>query len=156
MLTLYRRPQPSALRRDFSSDAFSQMVDRFFHDFAPAVEGATTPSARSWVPAMDLVETDDAFVATTDLPGLKKDDIKISLDEGVLSISGERTFKTETEGEEGSGFRRFERAFGSFHRSFNLPQGVDAENVGAAFEDGVLTVTLPKQEGAKSRTISIS
>ena len=160
MLTRYRRPQTSLSQ--FQRDPFFNFVDRFFGDLGSNLDrlspenGGEGWSRQGWIPAMDVVENEDAFVATADLPGLSKEDIQISLDEGVLSISGERKLEHTENGEEGKGFRRFERAYGSFSRSFSLPQGIDQENVKAAFDNGVLTLTLPKTEVAKSRTISIS
>ena len=151
MLTRYRRNTPTyaALTRD----PFFQFVDRFFSDTglpqAPA-EAAET----GWVPAMDIVENDDAFLALADLPGLTKDDIEISVEDGMLSISGERK-SAHTSDEESKGFKRLERAWGTFRRSFSLPQGVDLEKVSASFTDGVLTVTLPKTEIVKARKVDI-
>ena len=148
-LIRHRRNQPVAA--DVAArDPFLSFVDRFFNEVAPLT--FQTPE-RGFVPAMDIVETEDAFVATADLPGLTKDDIEISLDDGVLSVSGER--KVESEEGEGKSFRRVERAFGRFQRAFTLPQGVDLEKVQAGFNDGVLTVTLPKLEAVKSRKITI-
>ncbi|MEM6797196.1 MAG: Hsp20/alpha crystallin family protein [Acidobacteriota bacterium] len=152
MLTRYRRnvaPTSAAITRD----PFVNFVDRFFNDFAVPAASFETPTS-SWVPAMDIVEREDAFVATADLPGLSKDDIDIALEDGVLSISGERTVLESAD--EHKGFRRLERAHGSFQRSFTLPQGVDIEKVDATFDQGVLTLTLPKTEIVKARKISIS
>ena len=164
MLTLYRRPQSAPFHRD----TFTQVMDRFFQDLGPAADPAAhtatpatpatpaTSATRNWTPAMDLVETEDAFVATADLPGLAKEDITISLDEGALSISGERRVESRDTTAETKGFRRFERAHGNFHRAIHLPQGIDQENVAASFENGVLTLSLPKQEPSRSRTIAIA
>ena len=157
MLTRYRRPQASLSH--VNRDPFFNFIDRFFNDMhgLDSFNGESEGLRRqSWIPAMDVVENDDAFVATADLPGLTKEDIQISLDEGVLSVSGERKLEHQEKAEDGKGFRRFERAYGAFNRSFTLPQGVDQENVSASFDNGVLTLTLPKSEIAKSRTISIS
>ncbi|MEO1085746.1 MAG: Hsp20/alpha crystallin family protein [Acidobacteriota bacterium] len=149
MLTRYRRNTPTydAITRD----PFLSFVDRFFHDgfSGHATEGAP----QSWVPAMDIVETEDAYLATADLPGLRKEDIDIAVEDSVLTISGERTVEHTTAE---SGFKRLERASGSFRRAFSLPQGVDLEKVNAGFADGVLTVTLPKTEIVKARKVSIS
>ncbi|MEM8998535.1 MAG: Hsp20/alpha crystallin family protein [Acidobacteriota bacterium] len=149
MLTRYRRTVPTydAITRD----PFFSFVDRFFHDGfnGQAAEGVS----QAWVPAMDIVETEDAYLATADLPGLRKEDIDISVEDGVLTISGERTVE-HAAGE--SGFKRLERASGGFRRAFTLPQGVDLEKVNAGFADGVLTVTLPKTEIVKARKVSIS
>jgi HSP20 family protein len=104
------------------------------------------------MPAMDLVESDDRFVLRADLPGLTEDDIRIEFEDRTLTISGER--KSEHE-ENGNGYHRVERAFGSFSRSLTLPQGVDPEAVTASFDRGVLEVSIPKPEARKPRRIEI-
>ena len=152
MLTRYRRTAPTypAITRD----PFFTFVDRVFNDVGWTGASAEPAAETGWVPAMDIVENDDAFVATADLPGLGKDDIEISVEEGTLSISGERKLE-HVEDDEKKGFKRLERAWGSFRRSFTLPQGVDLEKVSASFTDGVLTVTLPKTEIVKARKVDI-
>ena len=107
---------------------------------------------RRWLPAMDLVETDRPVRLTADLPGLGEDDVKIEVEDRVLSISGER--KRESE-ETKAGYRRIERAFGSFRRTLTLPEGVDGEAIAASFDKGVLEITIPKPEQRKPRKISI-
>jgi HSP20 family protein len=108
---------------------------------------------RRWLPAIDLVEDDDRFVLRADLPGLSEDDIKIELEGRTLTVSGER--KAEHESTDG-GYRRVERAFGSFSRSLTLPQGVDPEAVTASFDRGVLEIGIPKPEASKPRRIEIA
>jgi HSP20 family protein len=108
--------------------------------------------ARRWTPAMDLVETDEHFVLRADLPGVAESDVKIELDDNVLTVSGER--KAEHE-EKREGFYRVERSFGSFSRTLTLPKGVDPEGVSAAFSQGVLEVRIPKPEQRKPRRIAI-
>ncbi len=136
-------------------DPFASFMDRFFEDtlagpiFRPGAEAAAT---QGWVPAVDIVETDGAFVATADLPGLGKDDIEVSVEDNVLTVSGERSFEHSTED---ARHQRIERAHGSFRRSFSLPAGIDTAKVAAAFENGVLTVTIPKAEAAIARKIQI-
>lgn len=136
-------------------DSFHGLFDRVFEnvwndsDFVADAEAGR----RTWLPAIDIFESDDAFVATADLPGLKKDDIDVSIEDNVLTVSGERKFeKSEAEGT----FRRVERSYGTFRRSFTLPRGVEPAKVEAGFEDGVLTLTLPKSDVAKSRRITVS
>ena len=102
---------------------------------------------------MDLPRPSDQFVLSADLPGLGEDDVKIELVDRVLTISGERKAEHETTQ---AGYRRVERAFGSFSRSLTLPQGVDAEAISASFDRGVLEVRIPKPEQRKPRTISIA
>jgi HSP20 family protein len=107
---------------------------------------------RRWVPAMDLTETDDHLVLRADLPGLDKDDVKVEVKDGVLTVSGER--KAEQE-ERTDGFYRVERAFGGFSRSMSLPEHVDAEKVTADFDKGVLEVRIPKPEEREPHRIQI-
>jgi HSP20 family protein len=125
-------------------------MNRLFSAFE-APTGNSSP--RRWVPQMDLVETEDHFVLRADLPGMSQDDVKIELEDHVLTISGERKAE-HSEREEG--FYRVERSFGNFSRSLTLPKGVDAEAVTASFDQGVLEVRVPKPEAAKPRRIEIS
>ena len=129
-------------------------MNRLFDTAFDAPRGGGNGGAmRRWMPAMDLVETDDHFVLRADLPGLGEDDVKIEVEDSTLTVSGER--KAEHE-ERGEGFHRLERASGSFSRSLTLPKGVDAEAVTASFERGVLEVRVPKPEQRKPRRIEIA
>ena len=114
---------------------------------------APTAAQRRWLPAMDLVETPDQFVLTADLPGLTEEDVKIEVENRVLSISGERKSVSE---DEKAGYRRVERAHGLFRRSLTLPEGVDGEAITASFDKGVLEIAIPKPEQRKPRTIAIT
>ena len=107
--------------------------------------GADDPPG--WTPAVDLYETADRFVLSIELPGLKRDQIKIELQHEILTVRGERGVQHE----EGAQFHRVERGHGPFGRSFSLPQPVDAEKVQAEFRDGVLTVVIPKLAPAPRR-----
>jgi HSP20 family protein len=129
-------------------DTLQSEVNRIFDTFF----GGNDVRTRRWVPAMDLVETDDHLVLRADLPGLKREDVEIEVKDGVLTISGER--KAEQE-ERSEGFYRVERAFGSFSRSLTLPDGVAAQQVAADFTDGVLEVRIPKPEETKPVRVSI-
>jgi HSP20 family protein len=121
---------------------------------APAGGGNGSGSVlRRWVPAMDLVESGDHFVLRADLPGMSEEDIEIELEDGTLTVSGER--KAEHEERE-EGFHRVERSFGAFSRSLTLPKGVDADAVSAKFDRGVLEIRIPKPEERKPRRISIA
>jgi len=123
----------------------NRLFDRFF-------EGRTANGNRRWIPAMDLLETEDHLVLRGDLPGLTEDDIDIEIKDNVLTVSGERN----AEGEERSeGYYRVERAFGSFSRSLTLPQGVDVGQVEANFDKGVLEVRIPKPADAKPTRVQI-
>ena len=116
----------------------------------PPGNGGTTP--RRWMPAMDLVENEDSFLLRADLPGLSEDDIKIEVEDNVLTLSGERKSEHETKQE---GYHRVERAFGAFSRALTLPKGVDPESVTAHFDRGVLEVRIPKPEERKPRKVTI-
>jgi HSP20 family protein len=120
----------------------NRVFDAFFGD----------RTARRWVPAIDLVETDDNFVLKVDLPGLEKDDVEIEVKDGLLTVSGER--KAEHE-ERKDGYHRIERAHGAFSRSLTLPQGVDADQVQADFDKGVLEVRIPKPAERKPHRVQI-
>src|SRR3954447_18401516 len=119
---------------------------------APATQG-NGGTMRRWVPAMDLLETEEHFVLRADLPGLTQEDVQIELEDSTLTVSGER--RTEHEDKQ-EGYYRVERAFGSFSRSLTLPKGIDAEAVTASFENGVLEIRVPKPEERKPRRISIA
>ena len=106
-----------------------------------------------WSPALDVYDDKDNLVVTLEVPGMKKEEIDISRHDGMLTISGER--KEEREQTEGQPFRS-ERYFGKFQRSLSLPAAVEANKVKASYKDGILTITLPKAEGAKPKQISVS
>ncbi len=129
-------------------------MNRLFNTFfdQPAATGRNG-NGRRWLPAMDLVETDDHYVLRADLPGLSDEDVNVQLEDNVLTISGERKAEHETKQE---GFYRLERAFGAFARSLTLPDGVDPDSVGAHFDRGVLEVRIPKPEQKKPRQVQIT
>ncbi|MDQ6744679.1 MAG: Hsp20/alpha crystallin family protein [Actinomycetota bacterium] len=132
----------------------NRLFNTFFDPSAQAAGGAAgSQGARRWMPAMDLVETGEAFVLHADLPGLSEQDVNIELEDGVLTISGERRAEHADHKE---GYYRLERAWGSFHRSLTLPDGVDPEGVQASFDRGVLEVRIPKPQARKPRKVSIS
>ena len=125
-----------------------RVVKDFFDDF-----GKGTEYFHGWVPPMDVMEDKNNFVVRLELPGLKKEDIDISIHEGVLSISGERKREPAKEGSE---LFRTERYFGRFNRSVTLPKPVHVDQVNASYKEGILVVTLPKTEEAKPRQIEVS
>lgn len=106
----------------------------------------------TWNPAVDISEDKDNFFVTIDLPGMNKKDVKVSYEDGVLSISGEK--KKESERKE-ENFHRVERSYGSFERSFRVPMRIVPERIEARFDNGVLTVTLPKAEEVKPKEIEV-
>ena len=131
-------------------------MNRLFNTFfdAPAGgAGGANGMTRRWVPAMDLVEAGDEFVLKADLPGLGEGDVKVEVDGDTLTISGERRSEHESEDE---GYYRLERATGAFSRSLTLPEGVDAEQVKARFDKGVLEVRIPKPEERRPRKVEIA
>ena len=123
-----------------------------FFDQPAAGQAGGGGAARRWIPAMDLAETEESYVLRADLPGVTEDDVKIELEENVLTISGERRSERE---DRFDGVRRVERAHGSFSRSLTLPSGVDAEKIAASFANGVLEVTVPKPAARKPHRVLI-
>ena len=115
--------------------------------------GRTDQLFTGWSPALDLYESGDHLVAVVELPGMRKEDIDISLHDGTLTISGERKREGNSNGETA---QRTERYVGTFRRSVTLPTRVDAGKVAATYEDGILKVTLPKAEEAKPKQIQVS
>jgi len=127
-------------------------INRLFNSFFDTPVSAGEGAGRRWLPAMDLVEAGDHYVLRADLPGLSEEDVKIEVEDDVLTVSGERKAEHEQRGE---GYHRLERSYGSFSRSLTLPDGVDPETVQASFERGVLEVRIPKPEERKPRRVTI-
>ena len=125
---------------------FNDTFDRFFEDTDRRLTNKT------WSPSVDVSETETEIIFTAEFPGFEKDQIDISVNEGRLSISGERPFTEEKDTKR----HRVERWHGKFYRSFLLPKSADAEKISANLKNGVLTVTLPKKEEAKPRQIPVS
>jgi HSP20 family protein len=127
-----------------------------FHAFRlleEALPRVTQPdAARPWAPAVDILETENELVLKADLPEVKQDQIDIRVEDGTLTLKGERKFEAT---KDEKGYHRIERSYGAFSRSFSLPDSVNPEGVKATFKDGVLTVTLPKKEVAKPRQIKV-
>jgi HSP20 family protein len=146
---------PFALLRQMTSE-----LDRVFErPFAtafrwPSFRGVALPESANWAPEIDVFERDNRLVTKVDLPGLKKDDVKVEVTDGYLTISGER--KTEIE-EKKDNVYRSERSYGSFYRTVPLPEGAKLEDVKATFADGVLEVSvpLPTKAEAKPRAVTI-
>ena len=127
-------------------------LDRFA-SFRKALGTSFDAEDSGWTPALDLYDEPNRFLVTVEVPGVTKEGISISLQEGVLTVSGER--KPERESQPGATFGS-ERVFGKFQRSVSLPAAVDGANVSATYQDGVLLVTLPKAEEAKPKKIQIN
>ena len=131
---------------------FNQFNDEMNRYLSMTRENAANQE-HEWTPAVDIREEENRYLITADIPGVNGKDIEITLEEGVLAIKGER--KTETEVSE-QGYRRRERTHGTFMRQFTLPDTIDSTNISAAAIDGVLEVTLPKQEKPEPRKITVS
>ena len=110
------------------------------------------PLRGSWVPAINILEKDSEISITADLPGLKAEDVEVTVEEGTLSIRGERQLEEAAEGET---YHRVERLYGSFERTFTLPNSIDVENIEARFSNGEMVLTLPKREESKPRSLKI-
>lgn len=148
--TLIRRPfRPSVLApTDFLGD-FDRLIAGFFRP----ISTLATDSASDWQPTVDLRETEEEFILEAELPGMSREDIELTLEEGVLTLSGERKLKSDNDGK---GLHRLERRFGSFSRSFSLPRDIAGDRVKASFDNGLLRVAVPKKEQRKPRSIKIS
>jgi HSP20 family protein len=119
-----------------------------------AAEGDRSSIVTSnWAPAVDIKEEDERFVLKADIPGVDPKNIQITMDDGVLTIKGERKHESE---EKANGYTRVERSYGTFYRRFSLPDTADAERVTAKGKDGVLEVVIPKHEKVQPRRITVS
>jgi len=127
-------------------------VDSIFDRFFGRTSSGDGSTSAVWSPQTNLVETDEDFRLHLDVPGMSTEDININLQNRTLTVSGERTSERTDEGEE---FVRVERAFGSFHRSFTLPDAVDADSIEASYDNGVLTINVPKTAESTRRQIEI-
>ncbi len=147
-MTQMTRYSPNRTIRDLQREVDS-LFDRFFDRDRDGEDRSSSPV---WSPRTDLLETDDSFRLRLDVPGMSKDDITINLQNNTLTVSGERTSERTEEDEE---YVRVERAFGTFHRTFTLPDAVDVEQIEAAYDNGVLTIHVPKTETSTRRQIEI-
>lgn len=144
-MTQLTRRTPNRTVRDLQREVDS-IFDQFFG------RGSDDDTSTVWAPRTDLSETDDAFRIRLDVPGMTKDDIAINLQNNTLTVSGERSSERQEDGEE---YVRVERAFGTFHRTFTLPDAVDPDRVEATYDGGVLTINVPKTEKSTRRQIEI-
>ncbi len=126
--------------------------DRLFKEAFSPMSGETELSTRSWAPPVDIYETEDAIVLKAELPGVDAKDVEVRVEDNNLYLKGERKFEKEVKEQN---YHRVERSYGSFARSFSLPNSISADKVKAEFRDGLLTLTMPKREEAKPKTIKI-
>jgi len=131
----------------------SNDFSRLFNDFFPRVVSRDTAAVHDWTPAVDIKEEDGRYLIHADVPGIKPEDIDVSLEDGVLTIKGERKFDNE---ETKDGYKRVERVRGSFHRRFSLPDTADQNKVSAKYSDGVLEVSIEKQEKLQPKKITVN
>lgn len=131
----------------------SQRLNQIFtRPFDGLGSGRQLLTVAEWSPAVDVSETDAEYVVKAELPEVKKEDVKVTMEDGVLTLEGERRQEKE---EKGKRYHRIERSYGSFMRSFELPDNVDTSKAKAEFKDGMLTLSLPKSEKAKSKALEI-
>jgi HSP20 family protein len=153
-----RRKRPSERSDSMATitrwDPMAQL-ERLQHEIDRLFDGGAGSAARlePWLPAADIEQTGDSVVYKLDLPGMKREDITIQAHAGALTVSGERKRETEDTHE---GYYSRERVVGSFARTFTLPEGTGEKDIAATFADGVLTITVPRKEEAKPRTIAIA
>jgi len=133
-------------------EEMSDRLNRMFARPATRTNGKETMIVADWTPTVDISETDGEYQIKAEIPDVKKEDVKVTLEDGVLTIQGER--KQEKE-EKGKKYHRIERSYGSFVRSFSLPELIDEEKVKAEFKDGVLNLHLPKSEKGKPKAIEV-
>ena len=127
--------------------------DRLFREaFSPATGGGEV-STRTWAPPVDIYEDGENLVLKAELPGINPDDVEVRVEDNTLYLKGERKFEKEVKEEN---YHRVERAYGNFARTFSLPNTIDSDKVAANYKDGVLTLTMPKREEAKPKSIKIT
>jgi HSP20 family protein len=127
-------------------------LDQVFKDAFRPFYGDGELSTRTWAPPVDIFENADNIVLKAELPGVDPKDVEIRVEDNTLYLKGERKFEKEVKEEN---YHRVERSYGSFARSFSLPNSIDADKVVADYKDGLLTLTMPKREEAKPKTIKI-
>jgi HSP20 family protein len=148
-LDVWNRDFPVARTLHSFQREMNRMLDQFFHG---DIFEETTGMGPVYSPAIDFTETKDSYVIKAELPGMKKEDVKVTINNNILSIIGEK--KSEYEKKEGN-YHRLERSFGAFERSISIPGAIKAELIDAKYSDGLLTLTLPKTEETKQKVIDV-
>ncbi|SRR5258706_3521717 len=151
-LIRWKRPETARWDPFHQLSNLRDQLDRFFESPFPALSEGMQPFMSGWSPALDLYDDKDNLVVKAEIPGIKKEEIEISLHDGVLTLSGERR---EEKNHEGSDIHRSERFVGRFQRTLTLPAQVDVDKVKATYQDGILKVTLPKSPTAKPKQIQV-
>ena len=127
-------------------------MNRLFDDRLPRNEDSGNVVTSDWIPRVDIKEEDKRFVIMADIPGVDPKDIEVTMENGMLSIKGERTSENT---DEGAGYKRIERTRGSFYRRFSMPDTADADKISAHGRHGVLEIVIPKHERVQARKISV-
>lgn len=138
--------------RPFEFEKMRREMDRLWDSFFERKTTRTAGEEREWVPSLDISETKGDLVVKAELPGIDPKEIDISLNEGILTIKGEKRQEKE---EKEEGYHLVERNYGSFTRSIRLPREIQNEKISASYKDGVLRITLPKTEEAKKKEVKI-
>lgn len=135
--------------------AWTNGMNRYFSQVTKDLSGQTneeTSACTGWNPAVNILEKEDNIIITADLPGLKAEDVEVTIENSVLTLKGERTFEEAAEGET---YHCIERCYGSFERSFKIPNSVDPKKIEARFVNGEMTFTLPKRDESKPRSVKV-
>ena len=148
----FGRDRRLARRETDPFTAMQREIDRLFEDFARDAYDRPNYPTRELTPRMDVVESDRVIEITAELPGLEEKDVEVTFSDGVLTVSGEK--KAEKE-EKDKSYRLFERSYGSFSRSLELPDGIDADAITASISNGLLKVTVPKPAPAEAKKVTI-
>lgn len=134
-------------------DRLQREMNRAFDDFFRGdLFDTSSFLSHTWSPAIDVSETNDTYVIHAELPGVKKDEVKITMHDNLITIRGEKKNEVEKKAEN---YHRIERSYGTFERSFSLPGTVKSDSIEAKYDDGVLTITLPKTEDAKEKVVDV-
>ena len=146
---LLTRYEPWSAMRQIQNE-----MSRIFNDAVAGGEDGSNVVTSRWTPAVDIREDSGQFVLAADVPGVDPKDIEVTMENGMLTIKGERKLETEDEGD--NGYRRVERVYGSFYRRFTLPDTADAEAISASGNHGVLEVVIPKRAALQPKRIAVS
>lgn len=148
---------PSKVMKEIAIDPFRDFQRRLNRLFGEGVgfwpESEESMSLSTWAPSCDVFENDNSIMIKAELPGLKREDVKVTIENNVLTLRGERKFEEDVKREN---YHRVERSYGEFMRSFTLPNYVDVAKINAEFKDGMLNLTLPKREEAKAKQIDVA
>ncbi len=146
---LLTRYEPWSAMRQIQNE-----MSRVFDRAVAGTEDGSNVATSRWTPAVDIKEDAERFTITADIPGVEPGDIEVTMENGVLTIRGERKLETRNEGDDG--YRRVERVYGGFYRRFTLPDTADAEAISASGRNGVLEVTIPKRAALQPKRIEVS